>query len=146
MAGSAASGTPMPSPTAAAGPAHLTTSQGLAVYVFAPDTDGKSHCYGQCAASWPPVPVGTKLKESSGTAVSSMLGSTTRTDGSKQLTLDGHPLYRYIGDHSAGQTNGQGLNLNGGLWWLVAPGGSAMKTGGTSGSSTGGGYGSGGGY
>jgi len=143
--GTTMSGTPMPTPTGPAGPAHLTTKQGLAVYVFASDTNGKSHCYGQCAVNWPPVPAGTGL-ESAGTPVSSMLGSTTRTDGGKQLTLDGHPLYRYIGDHSSGQINGQGLNLSGGLWWLVAPNGSAMMTGASSGPSSGGGYGSGGGY
>src|SRR5690348_18266046 len=60
--GTAMSGTPMPTPAGPAGPAHLTTKQGLAVYVFALDTNGKSHCYGQCAVNWPPVPAGTGLE------------------------------------------------------------------------------------
>ncbi|WP_245633650.1 hypothetical protein [Amycolatopsis jejuensis] len=52
----------------------------------------------------------------------------TRADGSKQVTLGGHPLYRYVGDSSPGQTNGQGLDVNGGLWWMVSPDGAAITT------------------
>jgi predicted lipoprotein with Yx(FWY)xxD motif len=54
------------------------------------------------------------------------LGTTTRDDGSMQVTYNGHPLYTYVSDTSAGATNGQGVNLNGGLWWVVSPGGSAI--------------------
>jgi predicted lipoprotein with Yx(FWY)xxD motif len=40
-------------------------------------------------------------------------------DGSLQATYDGHPLYTYIGDRALGQANGNGVNLNGGLWHEV---------------------------
>ena len=43
----------------------------------------------------------------------------TRTDGSHQLTYNGHPLYTYIGDTAPGQASGNNLNLNGGLWHEV---------------------------
>jgi predicted lipoprotein with Yx(FWY)xxD motif len=43
----------------------------------------------------------------------------TRSDGSVQATDEGHPLYTYIGDSAPGQANGNGLNLNGGLWHEV---------------------------
>ena len=38
----------------------------------------------------------------------------TRTNGSHQLTYNGHPLYTYIGDTAPGQARGNNLNLNGG--------------------------------
>ena len=43
----------------------------------------------------------------------------TRSDGSVQAAYDGHPLYTYVGDSAPGQANGNGLNLNGGLWHEV---------------------------
>lgn len=133
----------------AAPPTHLTDSNGDTIYLFAADHDGQSVCTASCASYWPPVKAGTQL---TGPAQGG-LGAITRQDGSKQETLDGHPLYRYIGDHSPGQTNGQGLNLSGGLWWMVSPGGVVITgtaapstapsgTGGYSGGGyTGGGYG-----
>ena len=90
----------------------LTDAKGLTLYWFAPDTTTKSACYGSCAAYWPPV-TGTP---SAGPGVTGTLGTINRTDGTKQATYDGHPLYTYVGDGSPGQANGNNLNLNGGLW------------------------------
>jgi predicted lipoprotein with Yx(FWY)xxD motif len=90
----------------------LTDSKGLTLYWFAPDTSTKSACYGSCAAYWPPV-TGTP---SAGAGVTGTLGVITRTDGTKQATYDGHPLYTYVGDSAPGTTSGNNLNLNGGLW------------------------------
>jgi predicted lipoprotein with Yx(FWY)xxD motif len=92
----------------------LTDAQGLTLYWFAPDTSTKSACYGSCAAYWPPV-TGTP---SAGPGVTGTLGTITRTDGTKQATYDGHPLYTYVAD-SAGTARGNNLNLNGGLWHVV---------------------------
>ena len=44
------------------------------------------------------------------------VGTINRTDGTEQLTYNGHPLYTYIGDTAPGQAKGNNLNLNGGLW------------------------------
>jgi hypothetical protein len=71
--------------------------------------------------------------------VTGTLGTTTRDDGSKQLTVAGHPLYTYAGDSKAGQTKGQNLDINGGLWTVVAANGSSDTTS-ASGASGGGGY------
>ena len=90
----------------------LTNASGITLYWFAPDTSTKSACYGSCAAYWPPV-TGTP---SAGPGVTGTLGTITRTDGTKQATYDGHPLYTYIGDHAPGAASGNNLNLNGGLW------------------------------
>jgi predicted lipoprotein with Yx(FWY)xxD motif len=93
----------------------LTDSRGLTLYWFAPDTSTKSVCYGSCAAYWPPA-TGTP---SAGPGVTGTLGTITRTDGTRQATYDGHPLYTYVGDNAPGQANGNNLNLNGGLWHEV---------------------------
>jgi len=91
----------------------LTTASGLTVYTFAADTTpGKSSCYGSCAAYWPPV-------TGSGSAAAGIPGTfatITRTDGTKQVTWNGHPLYTYVGDHGPGTATGNNLNINGGLW------------------------------
>ena len=63
-----------------------------------------------------------------GGAKASDLGTITRSDGTKQVTYDGHPLYYFVGDSAAGQTNGQGSDNFGAKWWLVGASG-AMITG-----------------
>jgi predicted lipoprotein with Yx(FWY)xxD motif len=108
--------------------AYLTDASGKTLYVFAADTGTKSTCNGQCAAIWPPLITSGAPKAGSG-ATQSMLGTTTRDDGKTQVIYNGHPLYYYQGDSQPGQTNGQGLNLNGGLWWVVSPSGTAITGG-----------------
>jgi predicted lipoprotein with Yx(FWY)xxD motif len=115
----------------------LVTAQGRTLYLFAPDKRGKSTCYGSCASYWPPLLV--TGKPTAGTGVkASLLGVTVRKDGKHQVTYNGHPLYAYVGDKAAGKTSGEGLNLSGGLWWVVSPAGKAVKN--TTSSSGGGGY------
>jgi predicted lipoprotein with Yx(FWY)xxD motif len=90
----------------------LTNAKGFTLYSFAPDIPTASKCYGSCAAYWPPA-TGT-LAASPG--VPGRVGTIKRTDGTEQLTYNGHPLYTYIGDSAPGQAKGNNLNLNGGLW------------------------------
>ena len=90
----------------------LADAAGRTLYWFAPDTAAKSACYGSCAAYWPPV----KGPATAGPGVTGTLSTLTRSDGSVQAAYDGHPLYTYVGDSAPGQANGNGLNLNGGLW------------------------------
>ena len=106
----------------------LVDSKNATVYQFANDHDGMSTCTGQCATVWPPV-VAPDTLPSSLQGVTGQLGSTTRDDGSKQLTVAGHPVYTFTGDSGPGQTNGQGIVLNGGLWTAVLPSGGAVPTG-----------------
>jgi predicted lipoprotein with Yx(FWY)xxD motif len=91
----------------------LTNAKGFVLYWFAPDTSTTSNCSGSCATYWPPVtgPV------TAGTGVTGTLGTITRSDGTKQATYDGHPLYTYAGDTAPDQAKGNGLNLSGGLWY-----------------------------
>jgi predicted lipoprotein with Yx(FWY)xxD motif len=91
----------------------LTDAKGRTLYWFAPDTATRSSCNGTCAAYWPPV----KGPATAGPGVTGRLSTIKRSDGSIQVTYDGHPLYTYVGDTGPGQANGNRLNLNGGLWY-----------------------------
>ena len=118
----------------------VVDSQGMVLYWFVPDTSSKSNCSGSCATYWPPV----KGPLTAGSGVTGTLATITRSDGSTQATYDGHPLYTYIGDKSAGQNSGNGKNLSGGLWWEMTVSGSTPAPGGGStatATSGGGGYG-----
>ncbi|HZT14474.1 MAG TPA: hypothetical protein VFA19_00875 [Gaiellaceae bacterium] len=100
----------------------LVDATGRTLYLFTPDSGGTSTCYGQCATTWPPLTVtGTPV---AGTGVdASLLGTTTRTDGSVQVTYAGHPLYSFAKDSAPGQTNGEGF---GGVWFAVSPSGAKV--------------------
>jgi predicted lipoprotein with Yx(FWY)xxD motif len=123
---------------------YLVGPSGKALYLFVADKNGKSACSGACAKVWPPLTT-TGKPGASGGAMAADLGTITRSDGTKQVTYKGHPLYYYAADTGPGQTTGQGSNNFGALWWLVAPSGAAITksvSGGSSSSSSssGGGY------
>jgi predicted lipoprotein with Yx(FWY)xxD motif len=107
----------------ASGGTFLVTSSGRAVYLWAKDTGNMSACTGACAGAWPPVTT-TGTVTASGGAKASELGTITRSDGTKQVTYDGHPLYFFAGDSGPGTATGQGSDNFGAKWWLVAPNGS----------------------
>jgi predicted lipoprotein with Yx(FWY)xxD motif len=88
----------------------LTNTVGLTAYTFDPDTTSASTCYNGCARAWPPILL------PAGETVSAPLGVTTRTDGSQQITYDGHPIYLFIGDNKSGDTNGDGDD---GVWHII---------------------------
>ena len=142
---SAGSGTPSASAAAAgggavvksatiSGVAVVTNAQGFTLYSFAPDTATTSKCTGACAQIWPPLTGPVTAAQ----GVTGKLGTITRSDGSKQATYDGHPLYTYTADTAPGQASGNGINIDGGVWHEVTASGQAAPAG-TSGS--GGGYG-----
>jgi predicted lipoprotein with Yx(FWY)xxD motif len=110
------------------GPAgtYLTDEAGHSLYLFAADTNGQSSCNGGCAATWPPLTGGSA--QTSGAANDANTATTKRGDGTTQITYAGHPLYRYSGDANAGDTNGQGLNIDGGQWWLGDPRGAPITS------------------
>jgi predicted lipoprotein with Yx(FWY)xxD motif len=103
----------------------LTDAQGMTLYRF--DKDGKnpakSACEGNCAEKWPPLlmPDGAKLDLKG--VDPSVVGTTLRADGSKQVTVGGWALYTFAGDKKPCDTNGQGV---GGTWFAsTATGGKA---------------------
>ena len=101
------------------------TDGGRAVYLWAKDGMNMSACTGACASAWPAVPA-TGTLTATGGAKASDLGTITRSDGTKQVTYDGHALYYFAGDSAAGQANGQGSDSFGAKWWLVAPSGAKI--------------------
>lgn len=115
----------------------VTTGSGVTVYRFDADSNhpSKSNCTGACSTAWPPLPAtGNGTPHVSG-VTSAAVGEIARPDGTKQLTLDGWPLYTFSGDSGPGSTSGQG---SGGTWWAVTPtGGKAGSGGAGSSSSTG---------
>ena len=84
----------------------LTDGSGRAVYLWVKDTGSTSNCTGACAGAWPPV-MATGTVTAAGSAKSSDLSTTARSDGSKQVTYDGHPLYYFVGDSGPGTATGQ---------------------------------------
>jgi predicted lipoprotein with Yx(FWY)xxD motif len=101
--------------TTISGTTVVTNGKGFTLYWFAPDTPARSVCTGACAQYWPPL----TGPATAGPGVTGTLGTITRSDGSRQATYDGHPLYTYIADTAPGQAHGNNLNLNGGLWHEV---------------------------
>jgi len=106
---------------------YLTDGSGKTVYLWVKDPMGKSVCEGACAGAWPPVTT-VGAPTATGSATAADLGTITRSDGTKQVTYDGHPLYYFAGDTSAGMTAGQGVDGFGAKWWLVAPSGASITT------------------
>ena len=96
----------------------LVDSQGRTLYLFGADMGTKSTCSGECAQDWPPLLASGTTTVGNG-AQASLLGTSTRSDAKQQVTYNGHPLYRFSGDHKAGDTNGQGINEFGGVWSAI---------------------------
>lgn len=133
---SATSGSP--SASATSGTASLSTATvgnlgkivvdgtGRTLYVYDLDTakPPKSNCYGSCATTWPPLLAGAGTPMVSGISAS-LVGTVARTDGTKQVTIAGSPLYYFASDTKAGQANGQAF---GGIWWVVGANGKKITT------------------
>jgi predicted lipoprotein with Yx(FWY)xxD motif len=97
----------------------LVDSVGMTLYIYTKDTPNSSVCYGGCATAWPPLL--TNGAPNAGTGVTaSMLGTTTRTDGTVQVTYHGWPLYYFAKDKVAGDTTGEGV---GSVWYVMTPAG-----------------------
>jgi predicted lipoprotein with Yx(FWY)xxD motif len=93
----------------------FAAANGFAVYDFDLDltTPGTSACTGTCTTFWPPIAV------PAGATLTAPFGSIRRTDGTMQLSYNGHPLYAFAQDTNATTASGDGLNLSGGVWHLA---------------------------
>ncbi|MFI6055800.1 hypothetical protein ACIBCO_37705 [Streptomyces violascens] len=117
----------------------VVDGKGFVLYRFDKDTaqpTPRSNCYGTCATQWPPAPATGNVTVKG--IDKSLVGTVTRNDGTKQLTLAGRPLYRYAQDDEPHEAYGQGV---GGTWFAATPTGAKAMT-----SDTGGNPGGGSGY
>jgi predicted lipoprotein with Yx(FWY)xxD motif len=103
----------------------IVNSSGRALYLFEKDRNGKSACSGQCAVFWPPLITSGKPGVTGG-ARASLIGTTRRSDGRLQVTYNHHPLYTFVKDKKAGQTNGEGVNAFGAAWDAISPAGARI--------------------
>jgi predicted lipoprotein with Yx(FWY)xxD motif len=105
----------------------LVDGSGRTLYLFEADLGKDSTCYNACAQAWPPVT--TTAPPQSGTGLTgTLLGTTTRKDGTVEVTYGGHPLYYFIADKKAGDVTGQGINQFGANWYVLAPSGTKIDT------------------
>jgi predicted lipoprotein with Yx(FWY)xxD motif len=105
----------------------LVDSQGRTLYLFERDSGTKSACTGACAVEWPPLLATSKPTVGSG-AKAAVVATSARPDGKPQITYNGHPLYLFSADQKAGDTNGQGVNAFGGLWYVLSSSGNEITT------------------
>jgi predicted lipoprotein with Yx(FWY)xxD motif len=94
----------------------LVDEDGRTLYMFTKDTKDTSNCYDKCEVAWPPLLQADKPAVGDGVDAS-LLGTTTRKDGTVQVTYNGLPLYYYFKDAAPGDTTGQGV---GSVWYVVA--------------------------
>jgi predicted lipoprotein with Yx(FWY)xxD motif len=103
----------------------LVNSKRHTFYMFAKDKNGKSSCNGSCPKFWPPALQAGKPTAGSGVKAS-LLGTIRRSNGSRQLTYNKHPLYTFVLDKKAGQTNGEANLAFGARWYAVSAKGTAV--------------------
>ena len=105
----------------------LVDSRGRTLYLFTKDSGSTSTCTGACATAWPPLLADGNSTVGAG-ANASLVGTTTRSDSTPQVTYNGHPLYLFVKDQSPGDTNGEGLSAFGGSWFAVSPAGNRVSS------------------
>jgi predicted lipoprotein with Yx(FWY)xxD motif len=101
----------------------LVDQDGYTLYMFTKDVKGTSNCYDQCLTAWPALLTEGEptLKEG---LIADLVSTTTRKDGSVQLTYNGWPLYYYQKDMKPGDVTGQAV---GNVWWVVSAEGNVIK-------------------
>jgi predicted lipoprotein with Yx(FWY)xxD motif len=101
----------------------LVDGGGRTLYMYVLDMPGTSVCEAACAMAWPPLTTtGTPM---AGTGVNpALIGTITRTDGSRQVTYNDHPLYYYRNDQQPGQVSGQGVSN---VWYVLGPDGEPIE-------------------
>jgi len=105
----------------------LFDGRGRALYAFTRDRRrGRSQCYGACAKAWPVYLAKGRLLAGKGVR-QSLIGTTRRRDGRRQVAYNGRPLYYYVGDKSPGQVLCQNVDEFGGTWLVVRPNGQLVR-------------------
>jgi predicted lipoprotein with Yx(FWY)xxD motif len=105
----------------------LLDGRGRALYAFTRDRrGGPSRCYGACAKAWPVYLARGRSLAGKGVE-QSLLGTTRRRDGRRQVTYNGRPLYYYVGDKRPGQILCQNVDEFGGTWLVLRANGQLVR-------------------
>ena len=110
ITGTAASAQTLGAINSEAGKVIVSAKTGMTLYTFRKDARNKSNCYNDCAEAWPPFTAGASAQ------ANGALGIIDRQDGTRQWTLNGKPLYFWVGDTKRGDVTGDGV---GGVWDVV---------------------------
>ncbi|MFI6286036.1 hypothetical protein ACIBCM_14965 [Streptomyces sp. NPDC051018] len=108
---------------------YLVDGNGRTLYLFEADTSTRSTCTGDCAKQWPPMTAADASPSPGAGVTNSLLGTTDRADGTRQVTYNGHPLYYYADDEKPGDTKGEGSRAFGAAWYIVGPDGNRIEGG-----------------
>jgi len=88
-----------------------------------------STCNGACASAWPSLTTASQPIAGPGLSASK-LGTTRRSDGTSEITYNGHPQYTFTGDSAPGQTTGRGSDGLGAEWYVLSAAGNQIEMGG----------------
>jgi predicted lipoprotein with Yx(FWY)xxD motif len=104
----------------------IENEKGFVLYRFDGDANkpSKSNCDGDCAKVWKPA-LTIDGKPTLDGVSAKVVGTVTRSDGTKQLTVKGWPIYTYVGDVKAGSWKGQNVS---GKWFVIRPDGAKNLT------------------
>jgi len=104
---------------------HLVDGKQMTLYIFDRDPSSTPTCYDACAKFWPPLlTTGAPI---AGPGVNpTFLGTTTRKDGTHQVTYAAHPLYYVVTDHNPGDVTGQEVDNFGAPWFVIGPDGNKI--------------------
>jgi predicted lipoprotein with Yx(FWY)xxD motif len=121
----------------------LVDASGKALYSSDVEADGNVRCTGACTSFWEPLIIGSQTPKA--TAGAGTLDVVERPDGTKQVAVDGKPLYTFSED-TPHKVEGNGFTDDFGgrhfTWNAVLAGGKAAGTsGGASKASPGNDYG-----
>jgi predicted lipoprotein with Yx(FWY)xxD motif len=122
----------------------LVDSNGMALYTSNMDTAGKPACAGACASIWKPLTVASGTPSAADGV--GKVAVVMRADGTRQVAVAGKPLYTFVQD-SPGKATGNGVKdafAGQHFTWSAVGAGGKNASSGTSGQSSGGGYGNGG--
>ena len=102
----------------------VVDGKGMTAYYFDADVKGSgtSTCTGGCATAWPAIEATTTTPKVSG--ITGTVGTIKGVNGGRQITIDGRPIYTFVGDKKAGDVTGQGDK---GVWYVVNPDGTEQK-------------------
>jgi len=97
---------------------YLVGPGGLTLYIFTHDHENESYCFADCTVAWPPLLAPEGVQPIGGMGITGVLSTTMRSDGTRQVTFEGWPLYFYRMDMNPGDMTGQGVKD---VWFVARP-------------------------